>query len=34
MTIGFDTTKEGYKVMSAAYPPADKSAWPEILKKY
>jgi carbamoyltransferase len=33
MTIGFDTTKEGYEAMSAACHPADKSARPEMLSK-
>ena len=33
MTIGFDTTKEGYKAMTAACHPADKSARPEMLSK-
>ncbi len=33
MTIGFDTTKLGYKKMSAACHPADKTARAQILKK-
>lgn len=33
MTIGFDTTQEGYEAMTAACHPADKSARPEILTK-
>ena len=31
MTIGFDTTQEGYEAMTAACHPADKSARPEML---
>ena len=31
MTIGFETTKEGYEAMTAACHPADKSARPEML---
>ena len=33
MTIGFDTTNEGYEAMPAACHPADKSARPEMLSK-
>ena len=33
MTIGFETTKTGYKSMRAACHPADKSARPQMLKK-
>jgi len=33
MTIGFDTTAEGYEAMTAACHPADKSARPEMLSK-
>lgn len=33
MTIGFETTKEGYNAMIAACHPADKSARPQILHK-
>ncbi len=33
MTIGFDTTEEGYEAMLAACHPADKSARPEMLTK-
>jgi carbamoyltransferase len=33
MTIGFDTTKQGYEAMIAACHPADKSARPQILVK-
>jgi len=33
MTIGFDTTKEGYEAMTAACHPADKSARPEMLTR-
>lgn len=33
MTIGFDTTEEGYEAMTAACHPADKSARPEMLTK-
>ena len=33
MTIGFDTTEEGYEAMVSACHPADKSARPEILTK-
>jgi carbamoyltransferase len=31
MTLGFDTTEEGFKAMIAACHPADKSARPQIL---
>lgn len=33
MTIGFETTKEGYNAMIAACHPADKTARPQILHK-
>ncbi|MEA2099735.1 MAG: carbamoyltransferase C-terminal domain-containing protein [Campylobacterota bacterium] len=33
MTIGFDTTQDGYDAMKAACHPADKSARPEMLSK-
>ncbi|MGH2278599.1 carbamoyltransferase C-terminal domain-containing protein [Aliarcobacter sp. ERUVET-7] len=33
MTIGFDTTEDGYEAMTAAAHPADKSARPEMLTK-
>ena len=33
MTVGFDTTDEGYEAMTAASHPADKSVRPEILTK-
>ena len=33
MTIGFDTTEEGYEAMKAACHPADKSVRPEMLSK-
>ncbi len=33
MTIGFDTTSEGYEAMVAACHPADKSARPEMLTR-